>query len=284
MIKNTLRVLSHFIPDKLYIKLRYYRRLHKSPNLKHPQTFNEKLQWLKLYNKKAFYTIMVDKYEVKQYIADKIGEEYIIPTLGVWDKFDDIDFNSLPNEFVLKCTHDSGGLVICKDKSKLDIEFARRKISKSLKTNHFWQGREWPYKDVKPRIIAEKFMKDRDFDNLNVFKIFNFNGEPKIIQTIQNDKMPNETIDYFDTDWNLLDLKQNYPNSKNPLPRPETLNEMLELARILAKDTAPFIRTDFYEINGKVYFSEFTFYSDSGFAKFTPEEWDLKLGNWINLN
>ena len=283
MIKNTLKALSHFIPDKLYIKLRYFRRLHKCPNLKQPQTFNEKLQWLKLYNRNPLYTTLADKYGVKKYIADKIGEEYLIPTLGVWDKFDDIDFNSLPNEFVLKCTHDSGGLVICKDKSKLDIESARRKISKSLKANYFWQGREWPYKNVKPHIIAEKFMKDRDFDNLNVFKIFNFNGEPKIIQTIQNDKMPNETIDYFDTDWNLLDLRQNYPNSKNPLPRPETLNEMLELARILAKDTAPFIRTDFYEINGKVYFSEFTFYSDSGFAKFTPEEWDLKLGNWIIL-
>lgn len=283
MIKNTLRTLSHFIPDKLYIKLRYYKRLHKLPNLKQPKTFNEKLQWLKLYNKNPLYTTLADKYGVKEYIADKIGEEYLIPTLGVWDKFDDIDFDTFPNEFVLKCTHDSGGLVICKDKSKLDIESARRKISKSLKTNYFWHAREWPYKNVKPRIIAEKFMKDRDFDNLNVFKIFNFNGEPKIIQTIQNDKMPNETIDYFDTDWNLLDLKQNYPNSQNPLPRPGTLTKMLDLARILANDTAPFIRTDFYEINDKVYFSEFTFYSDSGFAKFTPEEWDLKLGDWINL-
>ena len=283
MIKNTLRTLSHFIPDKLYIKLRYYKRLHKLPNLKQPKTFNEKLQWLKLYNKNPLYTTLADKYGVKKYIADKIGEEYLIPTLGVWDKFDDIDFDTFPNEFVLKCTHDSGGLVICKDKNKLDIKSARRKISKSLKTNYFWHAREWPYKNVKPRIIAEKFMKDRDFDNLNVFKIFNFNGEPKIIQTIQNDKMPNETIDYFDTDWNLLDLKQNYPNSQNPLPRPGTLTEMLDLARILANDTAPFIRTDFYEINDKVYFSEFTFYSDSGFAKFTPEEWDLKLGDWINL-
>ena len=283
MIKRTLLKLSRCIPDKLYIKLRYYGRFHKYPNLKHPKTFNEKLQWLKLHNRNPIYTTLADKYEVKRYITDKIGKEYVIPTLGVWDKFDDIYFNSLPNEFVIKCTHDSGGLVICKDKSKLDIESARNKIEKSLKTNYFWRAREWPYKNVKPRIIAEKFMKDRDFENLNVFKIFNFNGEPKIIQTIQNDKMPNETIDYFDTDWNLLDLKQNYPNSKNPLPRPETLTEMLNLARTLAKDTAPFIRTDFYEINGKVYFSEFTFYSDSGFAKFTPSIWDTTLGNWIDL-
>ena len=149
--------------------------------------------------------------------------------------------------------------------------------------NYYYLWREWPYKDVKPRIIAEQFMQDRDYETLNVFKIFNFNGEPKVIQTIQNDKTSNETIDYFDTDWNLLELKQNFPNSKTPLQRPETLNEMLNVARVLSKNTAPFIRTDFYEINGKVYFSEFTFYSDAGFAKFTPENWDLKLGDWIKL-
>lgn len=271
------------ISDKFYIKNAYRYAMGKKINLKSPKTFNEKLQWLKLYDRNPLYTTLVDKYEVKKYISDKIGQEYIIPTLGVWDNFDDIDFNSLPNQFVLKCTHDSGGLVICRNKNELDIDNARRKIEKSLQRNYFWFGREWPYKDVKPRIIAEQFMQDRDYENLNVFKIFNFNSEPKIIQTIQNDKTPSETIDYFDTDWNLLELKQNFPNSEKPLQKPKTLDKMLDLAQILAKDTSPFIRTDFYEINGQVYFSEFTFYSDSGLAKFTPAHWDLMLGKWIKL-
>ena len=277
------REFLNFINDKKYIEIAYKIKFGKKPNLNDPKTFNEKLQWLKLNDRNPLYTTLVDKYEVKKHVADKIGEEYVIPTLGVWDNFDDIDFDSLPKEFVLKCSHDSGGLIICKNKDSLDIKKAKKKINACLKHNFFWGQREWPYKNVKPRIIAEKFMKDRDYECLNVFKIFNFNGEPKIIQTIQNDKTQNETIDYFDTEWNLLELKQNFPNSDHPIERPDTLEEMLNLAKILSKDTSPFIRTDFYEINGKVYFSEFTFYSDSGLAKFTPSDWDLKLGNLINL-
>jgi len=150
----------NFLSDKMYLKLIYRAKLGKKLDLKNPKTFNEKLQWLKLYNRKPEYTKMVDKYEVKKYVADLIGEEYVIPTLGVWEKFDDIDFDSLPNQFVLKCTHDSGGLVICKDKSKLDIASAKSKIENSLKRNYYKYGREWPYKNVKPRIIAEKFMID----------------------------------------------------------------------------------------------------------------------------
>ena len=261
----------------------YRAIMGKKLNLTCPKLFNEKLQWLKLYDRNPLYTSLVDKFEVKKYISDKIGEKYVIPTLGIWDNFDEIDFDKLPNQFVLKCTHDSGTVVICKDKASFDVEYAKRKINNRMDFNYYYLWREWPYKDVKPRIIAEQFMQDRDYETLNVFKIFNFNGEPKIIQTIQNDKTENETIDYFDTDWNLLELKQNFPNSKTPLQRPETLNEMLNVARVLSKNTAPFIRTDFYEINGKVYFSEFTFYSDSGFAKFTPESWEISLGELINL-
>ena len=253
-------------------------------DLDNPQTFNEKLQWLKLYNRKPIYTTMVDKYEVKKYVADIIGEEYIIPTLGVWEKFEDIDFGELPNEFVLKTTHDSGGLIICRDKTSLDIKKVQKRIERSLTRNYYWYGREWPYKDVKPRIIAEKFMKDENFDVLNVYKIFNFNGKPKLIQVIQGDKTKSETIDYFDTEWNLLKLRQNYPNSASPLPKPQNLSLMLSLAkRLTEKETPPFLRTDFYEINGEVYFSEFTFFSDSGFAKFNPPEWDDKLGKILVL-
>ena len=257
--------------------------MNQKLNLNSPKTFNEKLQWLKLNDRKPQYTQMVDKHGVKEYVSNKIGEQYVIRTLGVWERFDDIDFDSLPNQFVLKCTHDSGTIVICKNKETLDIAAARKKINSRMDYNYYYNLREWPYKNVKPRIIAEEFMQDRDYEYLNVFKIFNFNGEPKIIQTIQNDKMPNETIDYFDIEWHLLELKQNFPNSDHPIERPDTLEEMLNLAKILSKDTSPFIRTDFYEINGKVYFSEFTFYSDAGFAKFTPEKWDTILGDWITL-
>ena len=282
-MKKFLKKLSRLLPDKAYIRLAYFRRIHKFPNLKNPKTFNEKLQWLKLYDRRPEYTAMVDKYEVKRIVADKIGEEYIIPTLGVWDSFDAIDFDALPEQFVLKCTHDSGGLVIVKDKSKLDREAARKIIESSLAVSYYWYGREWPYKNVKPRIIAETYMEDSNSEILNVYKIFTFGGEPKIIQTIQNDKTDSETIDYFDTAWNLLEMKQNYPNSMSPLSKPEKLSEMVSLSRILAKDSSPFLRTDFYEINGKVYFSEFTFYSDSGTARFTPSKWDTTLGEWLDL-
>jgi len=275
--------------DEWYLRMLYGRRMHKKLNLNNPITFNEKLQWLKLYDRNFMYTHMVDKADVKDYVAGQIGEKYIIPTLGVWDCFDDIDFDSLPNQFVLKCTHDSGGLVICRDKSKLDKEAVRKKIEKSLKRNYYFYGREWPYKNVKPRILAEEYMEDDSAcnskvkHNLNVYKIFNFNGEPKIIQSIQDDKTKNETIDYFDVDWNLLDLKQNFPNSKEPLPRPLQLEEMLELAAILSKGLC-FLRTDFYVVNQKVLFSELTFYSDSGTARFDPPQWDYKLGSWLDLS
>lgn len=270
------------LPDRSYLRIKYNLAMGKKLDLKNPQTFNEKLQWLKLYSRKPEYTCMVDKYEAKQYVAQKIGEEYIIPTLGVWDNFDDIDFDSLPNQFVLKCTHDSSGLIIVRDKAELDQVAAKKKIEKSLKKNYYYLSREWPYKNVKPRIIAEKYMQDGKTVNLPVYKILNFAGEPQIIQAIQNDKTEFETIDYFDTNWNRFDLKQNFPNSDYPIKRPECFEDMLELAKKLSQNI-PHIRTDFYVINGKLYFSEFTFYSDAGFAPFSPECWDRKLGEWIIL-
>lgn len=276
---------TRVIPNKPYLSYIYKKRFGKSINWKNPQTFNEKLQWLKIHNRKPEYTTLVDKYEVKKYVADRIGEEYIIPTLGIWDKFEDIDFDALPDQFVLKCTHDSGGLVICRDKSKLNKQKAKEKIERSLKRNYYWLGREWPYKNVKPRVIAEVYMEDESRaagESLLVYKIMNFGGEPKVIQAIQNDKTPDEAIDYFDCEWNLLPLRQNFPNSKYPLPKPNTLSMMLELSRRMSAGF-PFLRVDFYEINGKIYFSEYTFFSDSGFAAFDPPQWDQKLGSWIKL-
>lgn len=281
-IKNSSYGMYDRLPDEEYLKRLFFAHMKKELNLEKPKTFNEKLQWLKLYDRKPEYTQMVDKLAVKEYVAQIIGEEYIIPTLGVWDSFDEIDFDCLPEQFVLKCTHDSGGLVICRDKKGLDIEAARRKIEKSLKQNFFYRCREWPYKNVPPRIIAEQYMQDGDNANLPVYKIFNFSGNPRIIQVIQNDKTKNETIDYFDTQWRLLNLRQNFPNSAVSMEKPGCLPEMLKLAEKLSNNL-PFIRVDLYEVNGKVYFSEYTFYSDAGFAAFYPGKWDSILGGWIPI-
>ena len=276
------RGLLNWMPDKAFLKLAFLLNMGRKLDLKNPKTFNEKMQWLKLYDRKPIYTTMVDKYAVKKYVADLIGEEYIIQTLGVWDSFDQIDFDSLPDQFVLKCTHDSGGLVICRDKSKLDIKAAKAKIEKSLKCRYYYSSREWPYKNVKPRIIAERYMQDGQTQTSPVYKVFTFGGEPKLIQAIQDDKTPQETIDYFDLDWNRLDMRQNFPNSEKPLTRPGKLQQILSLSRTLC-GALPFVRTDFYSINGNVYFSEFTFYSDSGYASFHPQQWDQTLGGWIKL-
>lgn len=273
----------NWMPDKMYLKLVTSAVLGYKPEIDKPRSFNEKMQWLKLYDRKPEYTRMVDKYAVREYIAEKVGEEYLIPLVGgPWESFEEIDFGALPEQFVLKTTHDSGGVVICRDKANFDAEAAKKKLTWHLKREYFWGKREWPYKDVKPRIIAEKYMQDEGSVNLPVYKILCFNGEPKIIQTIQNDKTPEESIDYFDTDWNLLDLRQNFPNSEVPMERPETLAEMLSLAEKLSQGHS-FLRTDLYNINGKTFFSEITFYSDAGFAKFDPEAWDEILGGWIKL-
>lgn len=405
--------------DDEYLKKMFLARMGYPLDLDNPRTFNEKLQWLKLHDRKEEYTLMVDKYEAKKYVAKRIGEEYVIPTIGIWDSFDDIDFDLLPDQFVLKCTHDSGGLFIVRDKSKFDKKSAKKKINKSLKTNYYYRGREWPYKNVKPRIIAEKYMEDKslrelrdykffcfngvakcckvDFDKfiehhanyydmesnqlklgekmypplfdkkietpksfkkmrnlaeylseahpflradfydmdekvylgeltffpasgyhafcyeendghwlelpggycliqnnlvillklesqnpLNVYKIFNFSGEPFLIQTIQNDKTKTEEIDYFNTEWKHLDLRQNFPNSNVPPVRPNGFWKMIELARVLSKGHL-FLRTDFYSINKKIYFSEFTFYSDNGFERFYPEYWDETMGQMLKI-
>lgn len=277
------RGLLKWMSDEQFLKRMYRTHFGKSLDLKNPRTFNEKLQWLKLYDRKPLYTQMVDKYAVRRYIEEQIGGEYLIPLVGgPWNSFDEIDFDALPEQFVLKCTHDSGGLIICRDKNRLDREAARRKIMRALKRNYYASSREWPYKDVPPRIIAEKYMEVPHTSCLPVYKIMNFNGEPRLIQSIQNDKTAQESIDYFTPEWELLELRQNFPNSAVPLEKPVCLDAMLSLAKRL-NGGRPFIRTDFYEINGRVYFSEFTFYSDAGFAPFTPGEWDERLGSWITL-
>ena len=254
-------------------------------NFKNPQTYNEKLQWLKLYNRKPEYTRMVDKYEAKKYVAEIIGEEHIIPTLGVWDSVDEIDFNTLPQQFVLKCTHDSGGIVICKDKSLLDIDAAKRKLRKGLKHNYYYQNREWPYKDVKPRIIAEQYMEDESGYELKDYKWFCFDGVPKALFIATDRGAANEEtkFDFFDADFNHLPFTNGHPNATRTIAKPKGFEKMKKLAAILSKGH-PHLRVDFYDINGHIYFGELTFYHWSGMVKFEPEEWDYTFGSWIDLS
>lgn len=275
--------LYSIIGDKLYLKLAYWARMGKKLNLKNPQTFNEKLQWLKLNDRKPIYTTMVDKYEAKKYVADIIGGEYIIPTLGVWDKFEDINFDKLPDQFVLKCTHDSGGLVICKDKSNLDLQSARKKINKSLKNNYYLYCREWPYKNVKPRIIAEKYMVDESGVELKDYKFFCFNGKVRCFK-IDFDRYVNHRANYFDRNKSALLFGESayLPDYNKSLSIPNNIDEMIFLAEKFSVEIS-FLRVDFYDINGKIYFGEFTFYPASGFGAFSPESADLMLGDWLNL-
>ena len=270
------------LDDKEYLKRLYFAKMHKPLDLDTPRTFNEKINWLKLYDRKDLYTQMVDKYGVKKYVTDLLGAKYVAPLLGVWDSFSEIDIDSLPDRFVLKTTHGCGGMLICRDKSKCDFTRAGKELEIALRRNYYFTVREWPYKNVVPRIIAEEYLDDPMQEVLNVYKVFNFNGEPKIIQAIQGDKTKNESIDYFDVDWNLLELRQNYPNSSLHLQRPEQLEKMLELSRKCSKGH-PFLRTDWYIVRGEIVFSEFTFYSDAGMEAFHPEKWDRILGDWIEL-
>lgn len=255
----------------------------KKLNLKNPQTYNEKLQWLKLYDRKPEYIKMVDKYEVKEYVASIIGKEYTIPTLGVWEKFEDIDFEKLPNQFVLKCTHDCGGLVICKDKQNLDIASAKEKINRCLKRNYFWAMREWPYKLVKPRVIAEAYMEDKKTGELPDYKFFAFDGKVKAMFIATERQSGEETkFDFFDENFNHLPFTNGHPNAEKMPEKPATFEEMKKLAEKLSSNI-PQVRVDFYEVDGKVYFGELTFFHWSGVVPFEPEEWDTIFGSWISL-
>lgn len=268
--------------DERFLKIKYFLIFRKKLNLDHPETFNEKLQWLKLYNRNPEYSKMVDKYEVKKYIADLIGNEYLIPTLGIYDSFEDIDFQKLPNEFVIKCTHDSGSILICKDKSTIDINKAKKQFNKTMKHNFYYFGREWAYKNAKPRIIIEKYMEDESLSELKDYKVFNFNGKPKLIQVDFN-RFSGHKRNMYNTEWKKLDMNLIYKINKDiQIEKPQHLEEILKLSSILSKGS-PFMRTDFYVIKDKIYFGEITFYPESGFGKFIPEKYDKILGDLIEL-
>lgn len=281
-INKAIKNFSHLLPDWLYLSLKYRKRTGLNLNLRNPKTYTEKLQWLKLYDRKPLYTTLVDKFAVKKYVAEKLGEEYIIPLIGVWDDVNDIDFDALPDQFVMKCTHDSGGLEICKDKSSFDFEAAKKRIDKILKQNFYWVSREWPYKNVKPRVIIEKYMQDTETGELRDYKFFTFNGVPKVMY-IATGRGTGETYgDFYDMDFNHLDMAIDHRTAPVKPQKPHNFEVMKQAAEKLAKGI-PQVRVDFYEIDGKPYFGEMTFFHCGGFDRLKPEKLNEVWGEWIDL-
>ena len=272
------------LSDKTYLKLEYFFVFKKRLNLKDPKSYSEKLQWIKLYDRKPYYTQLVDKYEAKKVAASQIGEEYIIPTLGVWERFEDIDFDKLPEQFVLKCTHDSGCVVICRDKNNFDIESAREKLNNGLKRNYYWIAREWPYKNVKPRIIAEKYIEAKEGEGLDDYKFFCFDGEVKalFVASDRYNKSEELKFDFFDSDFNFIEAYNGHPSSNGKVEKPKNFEEMKKIASTLSAGL-PEVRIDLYSVDGKIYFGEYTFFSNSGMVPIEPKSFDLELGSYIKL-
>lgn len=276
------------MPDEKYLKKLYKAKLGKDLNLDNPQTFNEKLQWLKLYYRRPELTMMADKYAVRPYIAEKIGEEHLVPLLGVWDSADDIDFDKLPDQFVLKCNHNSGlGMCICKDKSTLDIQKAREQLRKGLAEDYSVVSREWQYKDIPRKIIAEKYMKDslqNEKTGIINYKVSCFNGEPKYVYVSRNTVgKKNDCLSLLTPDWQDAPFYHGrYEAFEKLPPKPVNYEKMLEYSKILSENI-PYVRVDFYEIESRLYFSELTFMVASGFTRYEPEGTDELIGSWLTL-
>ena len=282
-IKAFVFRVSLLIPDRIFLMLKYKKNLGIWPNLKNPKTFNEKLNWLKLYDRNPLYTVMVDKYEAKKYVADLIGEEYIIPTFGVWGKGEDIDFDALPDKFVLKTTHDSGSIIICKDKSRLNKEISIREMNKSLKRNFYASTREWPYKNVHRRIIAEQLLENADNQDICDYKFFCFNGRVEFMK-VDFDRFVDHHANYYDRQFRLLDFGERDlpPIKEKNIDRPVEFGKMIQFAETLSKECR-FARVDFYEVQGRVYFGEITFYPASGVGVFCPECADYEIGKLLKI-
>lgn len=270
--------------DEKYLRLKYRAKTGKKLVLDDPKTFNEKLQWLKLHDRRPEYTVMVDKYRVRDYISQKIGQQYLIPLLGVWDSPDEIDFAALPDRFAMKCNHNSGlGMCICTDKSSLDTDRVKAELRKGLDQDYHLTGREWPYKDVPRKIVAEQFLES-DAGGLTDYKIHCFGGVPRFVLVCRDRFTENGLVeDFYTPAWERMAVKRpKIPNGSTPLPKPEKLDEMLALAEKLSKDI-PFLRVDLYVVEGKIYFSELTFFPASGFEGFDPPQWDRTFGKWLEL-
>lgn len=272
------------ISDEMFLKKKYKVLMHRNLDLDCPKLYTEKLQWLKLYDRNPLYTVLVDKIAAKEFVSNLIGEEYVIPTIGTWNSADEIDFDLLPEKFVIKCNHNSGlGMCICHDKKNINVSKVRRALNRGLKQDYYMTGREWPYKNVRRRIIAEKYMEDSRYGELRDYKFFTFDGVPKVLYITQGRGSDEETVaDFFDMDFNHLPFTIDH-NMADVLPeKPANFELMKELAAKLSQGT-PQLRVDFYEVDGKVYFGEMTFFHCSGFEKFSPEKWDTIFGEWITL-
>lgn len=281
MNKFIYKILS-ILPDSIYLKLQYRYNTGNKLNLKEPTRYNEKLQWLKIYDHNPHYTELVDKYLVKKIVSKKIGRNYIIPTIGVWDTPKQININSLPDQFVLKCNHDSKSVYVIKDKSKVDFEKILYSLDESLKTNHYYYGREWPYKNVKPLVFAEEYKED-DSGGLLDYKVMCFNGKPMFVQLHQGRFTDNYTQDFFDSNWNHQSFNQiGEVSSKNLPPKPVFLEEMLKLSEILS-ESIPHVRIDWYYADNQLYFGEYTFFDASGYFDYVPDEYNYILGDYIDL-
>lgn len=272
--------LFNLYPDKLYLKLKYRLIMGEKLDLINPKTYNEKLQWLKLYDRNPLYSQLVDKYEVRKYIKEKIGEEYLIPLIGVYNSFEEIDFTKLPSKFVLKCTHDSGSVVVCSNKESLNINKIQLDINKALKRNFYYYGREWPYKNVIPRVVCEEMLDSQIID----YKIFCFNGKPKFLYVGQGLVSDHSLkIDFYDLNWNIMNFKRtDYDNFDKKLNKPVRFDEMLKIAETLSENI-PFVRIDLYEVDDKIYFSEFTFTPAGGYLPFDPIIYDREVGDLLIL-
>lgn len=279
MLLNT--VLGRLLPDSLYLKWKFRLLLGYSLNLDVPRTFNEKLQWLKLYDRNPLYHTLVDKYDVKKYVAGLVGEEYIVPTIGCWDKPEDIPWDELPERFVIKCTHDSGSTIVCTDKSTFDRENAVRKLESCIKRDYYSIDREWVYKGLKRRIIVEEYLGE----NLPDYKFFCFNGRPEFM-FVASDRAKGQaslSFDFFDMDKNHMDFRQGHPNASTVPVLPENFDEIKALASRLSTGI-PHVRVDFYDCNGRIYFGEYTFYHFGGIVPFDPQTMDVELGTLIDLS
>jgi len=278
--KSFILFIASIIPDKTYVKLTAKGKLGYSINLDNPRTFNEKLNWLKLYGRNPLYTKMADKYEAKKIVTERIGEQYVVKNLGCWESFDDIDFDTLPQQFVLKCTHDSSGAIICRDKKTFDWHEAKKKISQSLKLNYFYACREWPYKNIPHRIIADELLDDHSGKELNDYKFWCFNGVPTYMYCTVKSKDVYEN--FYDMDFNPIQIDHGFKRRIPEFTKPEAFEEMKELAAKLSAGI-PFVRIDFFYVNGQVYFGEFTFYDWAGLQPFNTYEQDIELGKLIEL-
>ena len=285
-IRGKVMYALSFLPDEPYIRLFYFATTGRKLNLKKPVTFEDKQQWLKLHDRKEEYHRLVDKYAVRGHIKSVIGEKYSFPLIGKWKRFEDINFDELPESFVIKCNHDSGSVRVIKNKSSLtekDVEELRKHFNKRLSQDFYYAGREYPYKGVKPCLLIEKYMTDdkQELSSLNDYKFFCFHGEPKIV-LIVTDRAIDCRYDFYDMDFNHLDLRYGRGRDDDFIQKPEFFDEMKEIAAKLSKGI-PFVRMDLYEVGGQVYFGEYTFFDGGGFQFLEPEKWEYKMGSWIKL-